>query len=313
MSHAYRSVYEHMVGAKLAEREAAHATALPWLGRLAAIQRARIARAVAGGVGISGAVALALTAVLSTNDEPVTVLVASVSGMIVSWLVTRIVLAVIAASRKVGAFAPPALSGDLKADLELLETKDPLRTLSQRLAQSEGFGTDLFAIAICLLAPLTLHFLFILAIGGYDARSFATWIRISLLIVGHGHLALAILTARYTRRLRMEPDTATFSFHREWGKAFGWTIAVTCLPGILLFAVPPILSAVTALAFVPFLFLYIQSRHQADHATIAFATTAEAPAGEARIGESEAAYEALVEPADGFSVASGDDRLASRS
>ena len=312
MSHAYRSVYEHMIGAKLAEREAAYAAALPWLDRLGAIQRGRIARMIAGSVGISGAVALALTAALSSDEEPVLVLAGAILAMLGSWVVARVVLGLAAVGRRATAFAPPALSGDLKTDLELLETADPLRALEQRLVRSEGFGIDLLAIAICLLAPLTLHLLFVLAINGYDARGFSTWIRISLLLVGHGHIALAILTARYTKRLRNDPFAGKTSIHRAWGRAFGWTIAVTCLPGILLVAVPPLLAAVTALAFVPLLFLYIQGRHHADHALIELATAAQPMSEEIRIGESAAAYEAVVEEPE-LSVASATGLLAGRS
>ncbi len=37
-----------------------------------------------------------------------------------------------------------------------------------------------------------------------------------------------------------------------------WTVLVSAVPGILLFAIPPLLVAVTGVAFVPFLWIAIR-------------------------------------------------------
>jgi hypothetical protein len=239
---------------------------------------------------------MALTAAFGQEDEPTTMLLGAVTAMIGSWVLARIALGSFALGARPLSFAPPELTGDLKTDLAILDETDPLARLAARLDKSEGWGLDLFAIAVCLLAPLTIHWVFCLVIGTANARDFATWIRISLLLVGHAHIALAIFTARFIRRLRNpDPDKPILKVHNEWAAAFGWTLGVTCLPGILLFAVPPILSAATGIVFIPFLFLYLHSRFLDERSFIALATTAPVSAENVRVSESIVAFDQLAE------------------
>lgn len=279
-----------MVGAKLAERQAAYELASPWLPRLASIQRSRIARTLSGAVGISGAVAMALAAAVAEGREPTLILIASVVGMVGVWLATHLVLAIAAGRPREEPYAPPALSGDLRTDLERLDGDDALVHLRARLARTEDLNLDLFAIAICLLAPLSIH-----GVIGFlmDASmvEYARWIRISLILVGHAHITLAVMAARYVRQLR----NPVAGKEPSWGTAFGWTILVTCLPGVILFAVPPLVSVFTALAFVPLLFAFLKGRVQSERAIFALAMS-DAEEGPVRIVESAAAFDATALP-----------------
>ena len=55
MSDAYRSAYQHLSGLRLAEMKLAHETMEPLLPSLEGMRAARIARVLAGGVGVAGA------------------------------------------------------------------------------------------------------------------------------------------------------------------------------------------------------------------------------------------------------------------
>lgn len=295
MSLAYRSEYEHLVGAKLAERQAAFDLASPWLPRLASIQRARIARTLSGSVGITGAIAMALAAALGEGREPTLILLASVLGMAAVWVLTHVVLALAGRGRREETYAPPALTGDLRTDLERIDTGDALHHLFTRLGRTEDLNLDLFAIAICLLAPLSLHAVIGFLLMDASMTDYARWIRISLILVGHAHITLAVLAARYVRQLRNPIESGK---EPSWGTAFGWTILVTCLPGVILFAVPPLISVFTALAFVPFLFAFLKSRVQGERAIVALAMSDASPVAPARIADAADAFEATALPVD---------------
>lgn len=280
-----------MVGAKLAERQAAYELASPWLPRLASIHRSRIARALSGAVGVAGAIAMALAAALGEGGEPTLVLLVSVLGMAAVWVATHAVLALAAGRQREEAYVAPALSGDLRTDLERLDGDDPLVRLRARLARTADLDLDLFAIAICLLAPLSIHGVvgFLMDVSMVE---YARWIRISLVLVGHAHITLAVMAARYVRQLRNQVEGGR---EPSWGPAFGWTILVTCLPGVILFAVPPLISVFTGLAFVPLLFAFLRGRVRSDRALFALAMP-DADHAPVRIVESADALDATALP-----------------
>jgi hypothetical protein len=288
MIQAYRSSYEHIVGSRLAELT--HAGAVIDLARpkLEAIVAKRVARTLAGVVGIVGAFATVLIAFLESdypNEEWGTyVLLASSSAAIVTYLAVRLLLRsgdhLLRRSRPLPTLA--TLSGRLDADLATLDALDPVRQWLSRLAGTRGkheaFVRAVPLIAISLLTPLTLHWLFSFLLTAQGARDFAVWIKISAVVVGHAHLALAYLSYRFTTKLARSStaEIEAMSIHGEWGKTLGITVLVSAVPGILALAVPPILSAITGLVFIPVMFILTRNQVLEERAMLSMVESAAA-------------------------------------
>jgi hypothetical protein len=169
-------------------------------------------------------------------------------------------------------YVPPALVGDVHADLATLEQETPLTCVQQDLRRIEAWSIDLPLVAVSLLVPLTLHFL-VSKLLGSSTESFAFWIRVSLVIVGHAHLALAALAVRFGRKLREAATRGeSLDVHREWGKTLAIVVGVSALPGVLFFVVPPALSALTGLAFIPFMYIAANACLRSERMRLALAT-----------------------------------------
>jgi hypothetical protein len=152
------------------------------------------------------------------------------------------------------------LSGDLGADLARLEAVEPLRDARDLATAWERRSAALPMAAISLLAPLTLHGMVWFGLArtteaGSGLEDFGSWIALSVIIVGHAHLALLVCAVRWAWRLRR---VDTFELRASGGKGWGTALLVSagiaCLPGVVLLAIPPILVAVTGLAFVPLMY-----------------------------------------------------------
>lgn len=98
-------------------------------------------------------------------------------------------------------------------------------------------------VGLSLLMPLALHAL-VLFINS-SANQFNDWGRISLIIVGHAHIALAVLTGRAAWRVsRGEERMHSIAI-------LAITAGVACVPGIVAWGIPPLAVAVTGAIFVP--------------------------------------------------------------
>ena len=255
MSYAYRSAYQHIVGMRLAELKLARDMVEPLLPRIRSIEAARVARTLAGGVGIAGALSMVILACFGDTGDPSYALVGSGAAAIATYVLARGVLAL--AGRFHRASPPlPRLTGELEVDLARIDASNPLRAIDQRVGELETWSTALPLAAISLLMPLTLHYAFAAVIAPDTAESFANWIRLSLVLVGHAHLALMALAIAFARKMKKatSEELAQMPIHREWAKVWGLTIGVSALPGIVLIAIPPILTALTGIAFIPFMF-----------------------------------------------------------
>ena len=272
MSHAYRSAYQHIVGVRLAEMKLARETLEPLLPRLRAIGEARIARIVAGAVGIAGAVAVVLLACIGGQKDPTYALVGGGAAAMVAYGVARGLLAL---GGRLGRPMPamPKLTGALDVDLARIEASDPLPAIHRRLDSLELWSTALPLGAISLLMPLCLHYGIATVAGSQSAEGFATWIRISLVIVGHAHLALLALAIRFAWKMKRSTseDLGQMATSREWLKAWGITVGVSAVPGVLLLAVPPIIAAATGIVFIPFMFAFMRRRVMHERATMELA------------------------------------------
>lgn len=100
-------------------------------------------------------------------------------------------------------------------------------------------------VGVTLLLPITLHMPFVLAMGGVDA--FDVWVTASLWITGFAHLVFAGLAA--LRAHQLAHGRPAWSPRR----IYALTVIASCIPFVVLFAIPPVLVAVTALPLVKLL------------------------------------------------------------
>jgi hypothetical protein len=216
----------------------------------------RAARVVFGGVGIGGALSTVAAAIAN-----------SLSSELARFVITDVLIMTWVAAG--GAYLLARLLGVVG-----LRTKNPTWTGSlfediRRFAAVQAGRRDgrflgvlslvLPAVAISLLTPLTLHLGFeaLTNQGSADVlfRRFDEWIVMSMIVVGHAHVALAALAGRFGFQVARMPLEQLAVDETRGFKALLWTILVSAVPGIVLFAIPPLLVAVTGVAFVPFLFI----------------------------------------------------------
>lgn len=103
-------------------------------------------------------------------------------------------------------------------------------------------------LGAALLLPLTLHLLVFRSVDSPSwASQFDDWVGISLVITGPAHLVFAILSATRAYMLAIgRPALSPL-------KIYGFTVAASCLPFVLLLAIPPVLVAITGVPILPLL------------------------------------------------------------
>lgn len=234
-----------------------------WSGRLTnlsaveCVHAARAGRIAAASVGIAGAALLPVVALVDLplrrfgQGDLLFVCLAIWPAMgLAGWLGRR-------ASRRslrVAALAP-APSGDPFADLARLRADRPARRLHDLAEAQERASVSLPLVALSLLMPLSIHTAGILlcallagrpaALLGFDA-----WIGVSLIVATHSHLLLAGFGRDFGRRLpALADDEVLDEADRASSSAVRWTIWSSALPGVLLFFIPPIVTAITAKLF----------------------------------------------------------------
>jgi hypothetical protein len=155
--------------------------------------------------------------------------------------------------------APTRLTGDVAADLARIEAADPLRTSREVAMRWERMSVALPIAAVSILAPLTIHGMVYCVLrgpsGGITASAvddFGMWIGLSALIVGHAHVAVLVGAVRWAYRLRATPTAQLrIDLHKHWGLTLLVAVGVACIPGIVLLGIPPLLVAITGVAFLP--------------------------------------------------------------
>jgi hypothetical protein len=98
---------------------------------------------------------------------------------------------------------------------------------------------------IALLLPITLHLPVVLLIA--DASAFDVWVMASLWITGLAHAVFAGLSVLRAHQLVAGKPAVTPR------TVYVATLITSCVPFVLLWAIPPLLVAITALPFVPML------------------------------------------------------------
>ena len=153
-------------------------------------------------------------------------------------------------------------SGDPVLDLARLETSSARCKLEQCASRWELGSVMWPLLGMSLLMPLTIHAVFIAFMGEQDrVNDIGQWIATSVIIVGHAHAVLCICAYRYARFLSR--STAGLIEARglvDWVRAMGFTTLTAAVPGAALLGVPPLLTLVTGLLFVPAMYV-VARRH----------------------------------------------------
>jgi hypothetical protein len=144
-------------------------------------------------------------------------------------------------------------------------TPSPARAVHRRIDRWQTAALALPMVGCSLAAPLTIHFLFVLACDAVGAlapdhgssfsevRSFDEWIAMSALVVGHAHLVLAGHGVLFARRLRRLAADAEPPEGAGW-RALLWAVVASAIPGALIILIPPGLTFFTGLIFIPFMY-----------------------------------------------------------
>jgi hypothetical protein len=152
----------------------------------------------------------------------------------------------------------PACSGHPHNELERLRAAGPRRAaVAALLARVCNASVGWPLAAMGLLLPLTLH-LGVWALRGGPGSpgqwsDFDAWIRMSAVYVGLAHVVLAGWSVRLGARLEGLTAPAAVARADGW-TALGLTSLASCLPGIVMLAVPVLLTAVTGVFFIPLSF-----------------------------------------------------------
>lgn len=210
------------------------------LARATVRVRARRAARVAGSLALLGGALLLCADALEVVDVDALVALAG------AWLGAGVT----------GLLAYGVVRATARPDPTLLRALGP-GTASEKLSLVAP------AVAVSLVAPLSLHGVVSLLLGcGPSATTFDDWVRLSLILVGHAHVALA---------LRASFDAIAASEDRGSLRplpAVGLATLVASVPGVLAYAVPPVLVFITGAAFVPALYGAIRRWRDDDRALL---------------------------------------------
>lgn len=108
-----------------------------------------------------------------------------------------------------------------------------------------GLAPSLYlpGVGLALVLPLTIHLPVVLLLGG----NFDLWCGLSAPITGIAHVALALLVA--SRACALADGRPT----RSPVSIYTIVLAISCVPFVVLWAIPPILVSLTGLPFLPIL------------------------------------------------------------
>jgi hypothetical protein len=235
----------------------------------------RVGRAAFGAVGVGIALVMFVDAV-RLLVVPWSFVVTTGATQLAYLLVAAWPLATVAyVAGRLGARArlgrllvPVEPTGDAAADLARLQTSRPSVVLSRLAWAAEKRSVALPMMALSLLAPLTIHAIVCALVKSQDSEAwffeehgFGTWIAMSVAIVGHAHVALAVCCWRFAGRVRsMHTAELARDSNADWTRAMGVAFVCALVPGVVLLAIPPVLSLVTGILFVPLMFLRMRRR-----------------------------------------------------
>ena len=240
----------------------------------------RVARVAGGATAIAGAACITflsgltygvkalLGITLFAREPPVTsILVAAVLlvplAMALGWTAARLRMRM-AIERAVQP------TSDVRHDVARLEHAPPLALLTARVDSLEVHSVWVPLVGWALVAPLSMHLTLALLVGWVGIgrlQEFDWWILTSLVLTGVGHGVLCMMSVRFARRLHAWRPDSTTKVPSVWAP-YGWTLLGACVPGIVLYCVPPLIAAVTSL-FIPVTFDVLRQRVLTERAMLA--------------------------------------------
>jgi hypothetical protein len=128
--------------------------------------------------------------------------------------------------------------------------------------RTAGWSLALPLAGASFLLPLTIHAL-VGKLWGVDTDGSDWWVQVSLVIVGHAHLVLGVVAARAGWRMGTSSATGGAIVTSSPWRALAWTTAAAGVPGVALYAIPPLMTFATGLVFVPA--MYALAHHTAVH------------------------------------------------
>jgi hypothetical protein len=219
------------------------------------VHHSRTARTVAGMVGVvMGLSMFASSAVPELRDGwfPAAVLVAAFPAMGFSYAVGRL-----------GGRLGLALrlrrwlrrDGSPEHELARLLNTSADKHVSELVYEMEASSIAWPMMALAVLMPLAIHLaLFSVHAAAKDnlaallSDDFSEWIAMSGVVVGHAHLYLMVASAFFANTLRHgQPE----SLRAKGWIAFAITVGVAAVPGVILLALPPLITAATGILFIP--------------------------------------------------------------
>lgn len=222
------------------------------------IHGARLGRAAAGGAGILAFGVMVVDLALGGRHSSVLLAAA--------WLLmggTYLVGAAVgrAKLRRLERALLATGEDDVFGHLAEIEAATPVERALRLTHRLEVAGFALPMVALTLLTPLFVHLVIGTTLLGVNIYQFNAWVLISLLLVGHAHLTLLILSVMHVLRIRDELNrggSVAGASRGFW--ALLWTVAASSIPGAVLLCIPPILVALTGLLFVPWMFHWVGQR-----------------------------------------------------
>jgi hypothetical protein len=266
--------------AELRPRREAERAALVSLERLAMRRSARSLGGVVAALGVGALMPLGALFLygfrsppVRYGEDPITLILLAAGGLaLLTFGVLRLVdkLGVGRAAR-----AALPLTGEPHHDLHQLQQPTAGTALLDAVERQESWSVGLPLVGLALAMPLTLHFLFYLLVAQRTA-GFDAWIGMSAVVVGHAHVVLVAMAIRFARRLKRTEDVLSLSGQGWW--AFLWTVVASAIPGIILYAIPVVLVAITGIVFIPLSFRIMARRVAAERELIASCRAALTPA-----------------------------------
>lgn len=184
---------------------------------------------------------------------------ASLMVMLLSSVPMALIARALARKRAASQAASVALGGGSFSSVAVIGSR--LLDAEHQHAALRGVRNDMWrvVIGIGLIAPLLLHAIVFsvlsVAVGEFNldmAQEFAVYMGIAVVVVGHAHLIVIGLGMRFVHGLVREG--------RDGSAAFSVLIAtvVSCVPGMVLFFIPPVLVFITGAVLIPLLYAYVR-------------------------------------------------------
>ncbi|HEY8079475.1 MAG TPA: hypothetical protein VIF62_35335 [Labilithrix sp.] len=236
----------------------------------------RAARVAGGVVAIAGALAMTLTAICTRGipwllgveqAKPSLTPILFVTALAAPLVALVVRLSAGAFARRIAA-RMIAQTDDVRTDVARLAERSAASLFAEWVDRLEVRSVWLPLAGAALVVPLTLHlaFAWIVSSSQTDLTSdFDVWILLSLVLTIPAHGVLALLAVRFAKKLRAWREGERRP--SAWAPLL-WTIVAGCVPGIVLYLIPPILVAVTGL-FVPIAFSVMRARVLDERAKLA--------------------------------------------